>query len=116
MPLSYLVAFLLALFVWQVPFVQVLAASVNGLIVTLTLLYIIFGAILLLNAAGERRHPDDPAGLHRHHAGPAAPRNRGTGAFPVCGDGPQYRNAQPSGGRRHGLGGGAFRHAGHQRC
>ena len=53
MPLSYLVAFLLALFVWQVPFVQVLAASVNGLIVTLTLLYIIFGAILLLNTLQE---------------------------------------------------------------
>ena len=53
MPLSYVVAFLLAIFVWQVPFVQVLAASVNGLIVTLTLLYIIFGAILLLNTLQE---------------------------------------------------------------
>ena len=53
MPLSYVVAFLLALFVWQVPFVQVMAASVNGLVVTLTLLYIIFGAILLLNTLQE---------------------------------------------------------------
>ena len=49
MPLSFLVAAGLALFVWQVPAVQVLAASINGLIVALTLLYIIFGAILLLN-------------------------------------------------------------------
>jgi len=49
MPLSYAVAAMLALFVWQVPLVQVVAASINGLVVTLTLLYIIFGAILLLN-------------------------------------------------------------------
>lgn len=53
MPLSYGVAFVLALAVWQVPFVQVAAASVNGLIVALTLLYIIFGAILLLNTLQE---------------------------------------------------------------
>ena len=49
MPLSYAVAIALALGVWQVPFIQVIAASINGLIVALTLLYIIFGAILLLN-------------------------------------------------------------------
>jgi len=49
MPLSYAVAAMLALFVWQVSLVQVVAASINGLVVTLTLLYIIFGAILLLN-------------------------------------------------------------------
>ena len=49
MPLSYAVAAVLALFVWQVPGVQVAAATINGLIVAGTLLYIIFGAILLLN-------------------------------------------------------------------
>jgi len=49
MPLSYIVSILLALAVWQVPALQVVAASINGLIVALTLLYIIFGAILLLN-------------------------------------------------------------------
>ena len=53
MPLSYGVAIVLALAVWQVPFVQVAAASINGLIVALTLLYIIFGAILLLNTLQE---------------------------------------------------------------
>lgn len=53
MPLSYLVAIVLALAVWQVPFVQVLAASLNGLTIALTLLYIIFGAILLLNTLQE---------------------------------------------------------------
>ncbi|MBT5619478.1 MAG: L-lactate permease, partial [Verrucomicrobia bacterium] len=39
----------LALFVWQVPGVQVAAASIKGLSLTLRLLFIIFGAILLLN-------------------------------------------------------------------
>ena len=53
MPLSYGVSIVLALAVWQVPVVQVLAASINGLIVALTLLYIIFGAILLLNTLQE---------------------------------------------------------------
>jgi len=49
MPLCYIVAVLLALFLWKVPFTTVAAASVNGFIVALTLLYIIFGALLLLN-------------------------------------------------------------------
>ncbi len=53
MPLSYIVAAALALAVWQVDFTQVLAASINGLIVAFTLLYIIFGAILLLNTLQE---------------------------------------------------------------
>ena len=53
MPLSYLVAAGLALFVWKVPGIQVAAATVNGLIVAGTLLYIIFGAILLLNTLQE---------------------------------------------------------------
>jgi lactate permease len=53
MPISYLVAAGLALFVWQVPGVQVAAATINGLVVTATLLYIIFGAILLLNTLQE---------------------------------------------------------------
>ena len=53
MPLSYVTAVTLALLVWQVPGLQVVAASVNGVIVTLTLLYIIFGAILLLNTLQE---------------------------------------------------------------
>ena len=49
MPVSYLVAAGLALFVWQVPGAKVAAATVKGLTVTVQLLYIIFGAILLLN-------------------------------------------------------------------
>lgn len=48
MPLSYAVAAGLALFVWQVPERQVAAATVNGLVIAAELLYIIFGAVLLL--------------------------------------------------------------------
>ncbi|MCF6410176.1 L-lactate permease [Pseudalkalibacillus salsuginis] len=53
MPISYIVAVALALFVWKIPGVTVAAASVNGLVVAATLLYIIFGAILLLNTLQE---------------------------------------------------------------
>ncbi|MEE2792250.1 MAG: L-lactate permease, partial [Acidobacteriota bacterium] len=53
MPLTYVVAAFLALFVWQVPGLQVAAATINGLVIALTLLYIIFGAILLLNTLQE---------------------------------------------------------------
>ncbi|WP_261131844.1 L-lactate permease [Bacillus sp. Marseille-Q3570] len=53
MPISYLVAVALALFVWKIPGATVAAASVNGLVVAATLLYIIFGAILLLNTLQE---------------------------------------------------------------
>src|SRR6056297_315668 len=49
MPLSYLAAFTVAWLYWQLPLNQILAASVNGLVICFSLLYIIFGAILLLN-------------------------------------------------------------------
>ncbi|MBS4192993.1 L-lactate permease [Bacillus sp. FJAT-49705] len=53
MPISYLIAVGLAIFVWKVPGANVAAASINGLVVAFTLLYIIFGAILLLNTLQE---------------------------------------------------------------
>lgn len=53
MPVCYLVAAGLALLVWQVSLAKVAAATVNGLVVAATLLYIIFGAILLLNTLQE---------------------------------------------------------------
>jgi lactate permease len=53
MPISYLVAAGLAFFVWQVPAIQIAAASTRGLIIAAELLYIIFGAILLLNTLEE---------------------------------------------------------------
>ena len=53
MPLSYITAAGLALAVWKISAMQVAAATVKGLIVALSLLYIIFGAILLLNTLQE---------------------------------------------------------------
>lgn len=53
MPISYLIAIGLALFVWKVSGANVAAASINGLVVAGTLLFIIFGAILLLNTLQE---------------------------------------------------------------
>jgi lactate permease len=53
MPLSYLTAAGLALWVWRVPATRVAAASLNGLVVAAVLLYIVFGAILLLNTLRE---------------------------------------------------------------
>ncbi len=53
MPLSFITAVVLALFVWKIPGAQVGAATINGVITAGTLLYIIFGAILLLNTLQE---------------------------------------------------------------
>ena len=53
MPLSFITAALLALFYWQIPGAQVAAASVRGLMICLQLLFIIFGAVLLLNTLRE---------------------------------------------------------------
>lgn len=53
MPLAYATAVLVALFAWQLNPAQIAAASWKGLVVTATLLYIIFGAILLLNTLAE---------------------------------------------------------------
>ncbi|MBX3747708.1 MAG: L-lactate permease [Verrucomicrobiae bacterium] len=49
MPLSFLTAAWLAWGVWGVPATQIAAATVKGLVTAATLIYIIFGAILLLN-------------------------------------------------------------------
>jgi lactate permease len=53
MPLSYFAAVALALFYWQVPGAQIAAASVRGIVICGTLLFIIFGAVLLLNTLRE---------------------------------------------------------------
>lgn len=49
MPISYGLTLILALFVWRVPFLTTIAASMRGLLIAFDLLFIIFGAILLLN-------------------------------------------------------------------
>ena len=49
MPMCYGSALLLALLVWQVPGSKVAAASAKGAIVAVEILYIVFGALLLMN-------------------------------------------------------------------
>jgi len=53
MPVTYAVCAALALWAWQVPWVNVAAASINGVVVAISLIFIIFGAILLLNTLQE---------------------------------------------------------------
>ncbi len=53
MPIAYLVTVGIALLVWQVPFVEVAASSVQGIVAAAEILYIVFGAILLLNTLQE---------------------------------------------------------------
>lgn len=49
MPVVYIVTTLVALYVWEVTFNRVLASTFQGLLITVAVLWIIFGAILLLN-------------------------------------------------------------------
>ena len=49
MPAAYGVTVVLALAIWRVPWAQVAASSIQGLVIAAEILYIIFGAILLLN-------------------------------------------------------------------
>jgi lactate permease len=49
MPIAYLVTVAIALGVWQVPFNWVAASTVQGLFISAEILYIVFGAVLLLN-------------------------------------------------------------------
>ncbi len=49
MPLVYLTAAGIALFFWEMSFNRILASTIQGIIVTTAVLWIIFGAIMLLN-------------------------------------------------------------------
>jgi len=55
MPLAYIFTCVLALAVWKAPFLQVAAASIDGLVTAASILYIVLGAILLLNLFQESR-------------------------------------------------------------
>lgn len=48
MPIAFILAAIVAVTIWKVDYITVAAASIEGLIVASTLLYIIFGALLLL--------------------------------------------------------------------
>lgn len=49
MPVVYVAAVLIALFAWKISFMHIIASTIQGLFITFDLLFIIFGAILLLN-------------------------------------------------------------------
>lgn len=49
MSVAYIVTALLALFVWQAPFNQIAAATTNGVLTAINVLFIVFTAVLLLN-------------------------------------------------------------------
>ncbi|WNF36730.1 L-lactate permease [Bacillaceae bacterium IKA-2] len=49
MPISFLATAILAVVYWRVSVIQVFAASLEGIIIGTSILYIVFGAILLLN-------------------------------------------------------------------
>lgn len=53
MPLAYLAAAALALLVWQVPARTVAASTLQGLVIAVSILYIVFGALLLLATLQE---------------------------------------------------------------
>ncbi|MBA2779133.1 L-lactate permease [Billgrantia kenyensis] len=69
MPIVYLVTAVIALFAWEMSFNRVLASTFQGLILTASILWIIFGAILLLNTL-------------KHSGGIAAIRNGFSGISP----------------------------------
>lgn len=48
MPLSLLCSSLLAFGIWQVPLIQLFAAMTEGVVIALTIVWVVFGAILLL--------------------------------------------------------------------
>ncbi len=53
MPIAFLFTCLLALSVWKTPLLQVAAASIDGLVTAGSILYIVLGAIILLNLQRE---------------------------------------------------------------
>ena len=59
MPLSYIAVVIIAYFVWKLPVIQIVGGTFNGIIVAVTLLYIIFGSILVLYTIMES------GGLHQ---------------------------------------------------
>ncbi len=53
MPVGYVVVVIIGLSVWQLSLASIAASTVQGLIIALTILYIVFGALLLLATLSE---------------------------------------------------------------
>jgi lactate permease len=50
MPIGYVVVVIIGFAVWQMSFASIAASTVQGLLIALSILYIVFGALLLLKA------------------------------------------------------------------
>lgn len=48
MPLSYITVVIIAYFVWKLPVMQIVGGTVNGIVTAVSLLYIIYGSVLVL--------------------------------------------------------------------
>jgi lactate permease len=48
MPLAFIIVLILAITIWKTPFNWILASSVNGLVIAFKILFIVFGALLVL--------------------------------------------------------------------
>lgn len=53
MPVAFITTILVALFIWEVPYNQLAAASLKGVVTALEVLFIVFGAVLMLNTLRE---------------------------------------------------------------
>ena len=53
MPIAFVVTFFLALVVWRTPLNYILASSLNGVVIALTIILIVFGALTLLFSLRE---------------------------------------------------------------
>ena len=53
MPVAYVVTAVIAWLLWQVPISVIIASTLQGLVIAFEILYIVFGAILLLNVLQE---------------------------------------------------------------
>ncbi|WP_100372132.1 L-lactate permease [Bacillus sp. FJAT-45037] len=53
MPLAFVVTVVMAFFIWEVPANQIAAASTRGVVTALEVLFIVFGAVLMLNTLKE---------------------------------------------------------------
>lgn len=49
MPIVFIIAAIIAYFAWELPFMDIIASTIQGWFITFDILFIIFGAILLLN-------------------------------------------------------------------
>lgn len=55
MPVAFLITALIGFFIWKMSLNNILASTIQGFIIAISILYIVFGAILLLNTLKESK-------------------------------------------------------------